>query len=226
MGEWSFRSITRDIAGADDIEALRAELEAVDGKPYVVVQLGLVGAVTIAAEYAVLRRCSISSGTGSRPGSVGQDRPADRCRYRIPDVESMGLTGYAADAARELLAVADSEADDAAPTARDALALLRPDWPPDETASPEAARFPWYRQSVRCASPPGVTVVEGRNEAGNSMIEALDVLLSLRDSSKSSAVRSVMPSGRDVGSEVEAEIRCGEWHFTTSNVSTNSRRRR
>ena len=35
------------------------------------------------------------------------------------------MTGYAADAARELLAVADSEADDAAPTARDALALLR-----------------------------------------------------------------------------------------------------
>ena len=53
VGEWSFRSITRDIAGADDIEALRAELEAVDGKPHVVVQLGLVGAVTI-AEYAVL----------------------------------------------------------------------------------------------------------------------------------------------------------------------------
>jgi hypothetical protein len=66
-----------------------------------------------------------------------------------------------------------------------------------------------------CFADQGVTVVEGRNEAGkSSMIEALDVLLSLRDSSKSSAVRSVMPSGRDVGSEVEAEISCGEWHFT------------
>ncbi len=124
VGEWSFRSITRDIAGADDIEALRAELEAVDGKPHVVVQLGLVGAVTI-AEYAVLEEML--------------DQFRDRFAALVPwgkidqltvvgtesDVESMGLTGYAADAARELLAVADSEADDAAPTARDALALLR-----------------------------------------------------------------------------------------------------
>ncbi|MFZ2240923.1 MAG: AAA family ATPase, partial [Gordonia amarae] len=61
----------------------------------------------------------------------------------------------------------------------------------------------------------GVTVVEGRNEAGkSSMIEALDMLLKYRDSSKSAAVRSIMPSGRDVGSEVEAEISCGKWHFT------------
>ena len=60
----------------------------------------------------------------------------------------------------------------------------------------------------------GVTVVEGRNEAGkSSMIEALDVLLKYRDNSKSAAVRSIMPSGRDVGSEVEAEISCGQWHF-------------
>ena len=60
-------------------------------------------------------------------------------------------------------------------------------------------------------------MVEGRNEAGkSSMIEALDVLLRFRDNSKSSAVRAIMPSGRDVGSEVEAEISCGEWYFTYS----------
>ncbi len=38
----------------------------------------------------------------------------------------------------------------------------------------------------------GVTVVEGRNEAGkSSMIEALDMLLKYRDSSKSAAVRAL-----------------------------------
>ncbi|MFW0790909.1 AAA family ATPase [Gordonia sp. CPCC 205333] len=61
----------------------------------------------------------------------------------------------------------------------------------------------------------GVTVVAGRNEAGkSSMVEALDVLLELRASSKSRDVKALAPSGRDVGTEVEAEISSGGWHFT------------
>ncbi|WP_187589183.1 ATP-binding protein [Gordonia sp. OPL2] len=61
----------------------------------------------------------------------------------------------------------------------------------------------------------GVTVVEGANEAGkSSMIEALDLLLHTRADSKSAKVRDIMPSGRDVGSEVEVEMTCGPWHVT------------
>lgn len=61
----------------------------------------------------------------------------------------------------------------------------------------------------------GVTVVEGANEAGkSSMIEALDLLLHTRADSKSAKVRDIMPSGRDVGSEVEVEMTCGPWHIT------------
>ncbi|MCK0440110.1 AAA family ATPase [Gordonia alkaliphila] len=60
----------------------------------------------------------------------------------------------------------------------------------------------------------GVTVVEGANEAGkSSMIEALDLLLQTQASSKSAAVKAVQPAGRDVGSEVLAEISCGAWRF-------------
>ncbi|WP_440712237.1 AAA family ATPase [Gordonia sp. FQ] len=60
----------------------------------------------------------------------------------------------------------------------------------------------------------GITVVEGANEAGkSSMIEALDLLLQYPSSSKSTAVRAVQPAGRDVGSEVFAEISCGHWRF-------------
>lgn len=60
----------------------------------------------------------------------------------------------------------------------------------------------------------GITVVEGANEAGkSSMIEALDLLLQMPASSKRAAVKAVQPSGRDVGSEVFAEISCGPWHF-------------
>ncbi|GEE02099.1 hypothetical protein nbrc107696_25450 [Gordonia spumicola] len=60
----------------------------------------------------------------------------------------------------------------------------------------------------------GVTVIEGDNEAGkSSMVEALDLLLTTRDKSGKASVRAVQPSGRDVGSEVTAEISCGVYRF-------------
>lgn len=60
----------------------------------------------------------------------------------------------------------------------------------------------------------GVTVIEGDNEAGkSSMMEAFDLLLSAQASSKSKDVRAVQPSGRDVGTEVWADISCGAWRF-------------
>ncbi|MCF8605724.1 AAA family ATPase [Gordonia sp. HY442] len=60
----------------------------------------------------------------------------------------------------------------------------------------------------------GVTVIEGENEAGkSSMVEALDLLLTTRANSSKSQVRAVQPSGRDVGSEVFAEISCGAFRF-------------
>ncbi|MCF8611843.1 AAA family ATPase [Gordonia sp. HY285] len=60
----------------------------------------------------------------------------------------------------------------------------------------------------------GVTVIEGENEAGkSSMVEALDLLLTTRANSSKSQVRAVQPSGRDVGSEVFAEISCGPYRF-------------
>lgn len=61
----------------------------------------------------------------------------------------------------------------------------------------------------------GVTVVAGRNEAGkSSMVEALDALLELPASSKSRGVKALSPAGRDVGTEVEAEMSSGSWRFT------------
>lgn len=61
----------------------------------------------------------------------------------------------------------------------------------------------------------GITVVEGSNEAGkSSMMDAFDLLLRVRADSKSAEVRAVQPAGRDVGSEVTAEISCGPYRFT------------
>lgn len=60
----------------------------------------------------------------------------------------------------------------------------------------------------------GVTVIEGDNEAGkSSMMEAFDLLLTAQASSKARNVRAVQPAGRDVGTEVWADISCGSWRF-------------
>ncbi|ALG84305.1 AAA family ATPase [Gordonia phthalatica] len=60
----------------------------------------------------------------------------------------------------------------------------------------------------------GVTVIEGDNEAGkSSMMEAFDLLLTTQSSSKSKHVRGIQPSGRDVGTDVWADISCGAWRF-------------
>ena len=61
----------------------------------------------------------------------------------------------------------------------------------------------------------GVIVFEGANEVGKtSLVDALDLLLTEKDTSTKTAVRSVKPVGRDSGSEVEAEISTGPYRFT------------
>ncbi|MFT4199999.1 AAA family ATPase, partial [Gordonia sp. (in: high G+C Gram-positive bacteria)] len=63
----------------------------------------------------------------------------------------------------------------------------------------------------------GVTLVSGRNEAGkSSMVEAIDLLLDVPSASKSRRAQAVQPAGRDVGTQVSAEISCGPWRFTYS----------
>lgn len=64
-------------------------------------------------------------------------------------------------------------------------------------------------------APEGVTVIEAPNEAGkSSLLDAVDLLLHEKDSSRKRAVRDVKPVGRDVGSRVEVELTCGEVHLT------------
>ncbi|MFT3663053.1 MAG: AAA family ATPase [Gordonia sp. (in: high G+C Gram-positive bacteria)] len=66
-----------------------------------------------------------------------------------------------------------------------------------------------------CFAETGVTVVEGPNEAGkSSMMDAFHLLLRTRADSKSAEVKAIQPSGRDVGSEVTADVSCGPYRFT------------
>lgn len=60
----------------------------------------------------------------------------------------------------------------------------------------------------------GVIVVEGPNEIGKtSMIEALDLLLEEKDSSRKRQVLAMRPVGRDVPTLIEAELSCGPYRF-------------
>lgn len=61
----------------------------------------------------------------------------------------------------------------------------------------------------------GVVIVEGPNEVGKTtMIEALDLLLDEKDSSRKRHVLAIRPVGRDVASMVEAELSSGPYRFT------------
>lgn len=64
-------------------------------------------------------------------------------------------------------------------------------------------------------APTGVTIIEGDNEVGkSSLLEAIDLVLSIRDDSKKEAIRNLQPHGRDVGPEVEVDITTGPYRFT------------
>lgn len=63
----------------------------------------------------------------------------------------------------------------------------------------------------------GVTIVEGRNEAGKSTIaDAIDMLLSDPDSSTKARVKAAQPIGRDVGPFVEMQFETGPYRMTYS----------
>ena len=56
----------------------------------------------------------------------------------------------------------------------------------------------------------GITLVSGPNEIGkSSLVDALDLLIDLRASSRHSRVVATQPTGRDVGPSVEAELTLG-----------------
>ena len=57
----------------------------------------------------------------------------------------------------------------------------------------------------------GVTLIEGPNEIGKStIVEAIQSLFTVMDSSSKADIKAIQPVGQDVGSSVEAEIAAGK----------------
>lgn len=60
-----------------------------------------------------------------------------------------------------------------------------------------------------------IIVVEGANEVGKtSLIEALDLVLDFKDTSRDKRVQAIRPVGRDVPSAIEVEMSTGCYRFT------------
>jgi hypothetical protein len=72
--------------------------------------------------------------------------------------------------------------------------------------------------------PEGVTVVEAPNESGKTtLLDAVDVLLEVKDSSNAQRVKDLQPADRDVPSTIEVELTCGVTHLTCTKTFNKQR---
>lgn len=122
IGTWRFVTLHREVNNDRDIADLDLNLDQLAGKDRTVVQLGLVGTLSVtdrAALDACLDRHSrlfASLGTWDRHTDIAV-MPAD------DEFDDLGIGGFAADAVAELMAAARSD-DAGADAARGALGLL------------------------------------------------------------------------------------------------------
>ncbi|NMO01182.1 exonuclease SbcCD subunit D [Gordonia sp. TBRC 11910] len=122
VGQWAFTSIRHDITSAADVADFARRLSAIPDKSRVVLQVALVGTVSV-VEHVELQR--ILDGAADSFAAVRRwDAHDDLVVVADADsVADFALRGYAAQAADELVERASAE-DGTATAARGALALL------------------------------------------------------------------------------------------------------
>ena len=118
VGTWLFTTIRQDLNGAADLARLRTAFEALDDKSRTVVKLALQGTIGL-ADHAALEDLLDEYGDKLAALQIWE-RHHDVAVVADPsDVASLGLQGYAAQAADELVERASDD-----PSAASALALL------------------------------------------------------------------------------------------------------
>ncbi len=122
VGAWTFQRIEARLEESDDVGALEARLDAVADKQRTVVRLSLVGALGMADD-ARLRAMLADQEDLFASLTISEGRSDLAVVAEDADLESLGLSGYARDAADELVALAAGD-DPRAATAQDALRLL------------------------------------------------------------------------------------------------------
>ncbi|MGI9123581.1 MAG: metallophosphoesterase family protein [Mycobacterium sp.] len=122
VGTWRFLTMHREVNNSRDIADLDVNLEQLTGKDRAVVQLGLIGTLTVTDRAALdacldkYSRLFAALGTWERHTTLVV-MPSD------DEFDDIGIGGFAADAVAELLETARAEGADAG-AARGALALL------------------------------------------------------------------------------------------------------
>lgn len=118
VGRWAFSREHAVVDTDDDLAALDARLDALDAPERTALRLAVEGTVTLRQR---ARLDEITEAHAPVFAALEVDATGVATRPDDADVEALGLTGFAAEAAREL---ADAARDDADPAALDALALL------------------------------------------------------------------------------------------------------
>ncbi len=123
VGRWTFTTIRHDVSGSADVEALGARLAALPDKPRTVVKLAVVGTLGLADEKAFQEL--IEEYSDHCAALWFWERHHDlRVVADTSDVAALGLQGYAAQAADELVERAGSDDPEDAAAAHSALSLL------------------------------------------------------------------------------------------------------
>ncbi|WP_267893975.1 metallophosphoesterase family protein [Gordonia iterans] len=123
VGRWTFTTIRHDVTGPADLECLRARLAALPDKPRTVVKLAVVGTLGLADE-ATFQEL-VDEFTDHFAALWFWERHHDLRVVADPsDVAGLGLQGYAAQAADELVQRAGADDPEDAAAAHSALSLL------------------------------------------------------------------------------------------------------
>ncbi|MGQ1798852.1 metallophosphoesterase family protein [Kocuria oceani] len=122
VGRWEHRRLQRRLDGAEDVDALRAELAALTPKERIILQTVFTGTLSLSASAALEDLLAQQAEVFASLNAW--ERHTDL--VVVPDeheFEDLDVGGYAADAVVELRGMAASDAEDA-PAAGDALRLL------------------------------------------------------------------------------------------------------
>ena len=122
VGDWAFMRIEARLDGLEDVERLGADLDAIPHKQRTIVRLALIGAVGM-GEDALLQEIVDHHRDLFASLTISAGRSDLAVYVEEGDLHNLGLTGYAYDAASEIVALSGAEGPQQQ-AAQDALRLL------------------------------------------------------------------------------------------------------
>jgi len=113
VGTWNFVSLIRQVEGDEDLDALDAELEALDPKDRTVVRTALTGTLTLAQKARL--DAMLTRHGDALAGRFTWERHEDIAVVVGDDLDDLGIGGFVGSAAAELAQIARSDTPAAGP---------------------------------------------------------------------------------------------------------------